>query len=41
MNVSIMDLTQLMDFRSEFDPAARARCLTTIAAALRRKQVTL
>ena len=41
MNVSIMDLTQLMDFRSEFDPAARARCLITIAAALRREQVTL
>lgn len=41
MNVSIMDLTQLMDFRSEFDPTARARCLTTIAAALRREQVTL
>ena len=41
MNVSIMDLTQLMDFRSEFDPAARARCLITIAAALRREQATL
>ena len=41
MNVSIMDLTQLMDFRNEFDPAARARCLITIAAALRREQVTL
>ncbi len=41
MNVSVMDLTQLMDFRNEFDPAARARCLITIAAALRREQVTL
>ena len=41
MNVSIMDLTQLMDFRSEFDPATRTRCLITIAAALRREQVTL
>jgi len=41
VNVSTMDLTQLMDFRNEFDPTARARCLLTIGAALRREEATL
>ncbi len=41
VNVSSMDLTQLMDFRGEFDPTARARCLLTIGAALRREEATL
>lgn len=41
VNVSTMDMTQLMDFRNEFDPAARARCLLTIGAALRREEATL
>lgn len=41
VSVSAMDLTQLMDFRGEFDLAARARCLTTIGAALRQEKATL
>lgn len=39
--VSTIDLAQLMDFRSEFDMAARARCLMTIGAALRQERTTL
>lgn len=41
VTVSAMDLTQLMDFRGEFDPGARARCLVTIGAALRREEASL
>lgn len=41
VNVSVMDLTQLMDMRSDFDLIARARCLITIGAALRQERVTL
>lgn len=39
--VTTMDLTQLMDFRDEFDTSARARCLLTIGAALRQEDVSL
>jgi MSHA biogenesis protein MshI len=41
IGVSTMDLTQLMDLRSDFDLVARARCLITIGAALRHEQATL
>ncbi len=41
VTVSTMDLTQLMDMRSDFDLIARARCLITIGAALRQEKVTL
>lgn len=41
VSVSTMDLAQLMDFRSEFDLIARARCLVTIGAALRQEKATL
>ncbi len=41
VSVSTMDLAQLMDFRSEFDLVARARCLVTIGAALRQEKATL
>lgn len=41
VSVSAMDLAQLMDFRSEFDLVARARCLATIGAALRQEKATL
>lgn len=39
--VTTMDLTQLMDFRDEFDTSARARCLLTIGAALRQEDASL
>lgn len=41
LSVSVMDLSQLLDFRAEFDLPARARCLIAIGAALRREEITL
>jgi len=41
ISVSTMELAQIMDFRRDFDTAARSRCILTIGAALREERLTL